>query len=491
MHGKILRYSTQTKNGVVTNASKKIFELRGNSWHDPKMLPSVGMLVEFRCDDNGYTIVDCKASSYQKFPEGGLIREIDFWRTNTDYELKAKEADAKAAIAKKIFSQTNYLKLDSIELSLSAQNCIKDFFRDEFNAIAFLDAQSENAQSSDSQPPLNYLIIKPFLQKAIDYLVYNDKRITMDNFANEMQIIKQLEYSYNHFKTNVNISASKIYKECFLDAQYNYRGVLRAIEVFNEKKLQIENKIRVCNMELRSIQSKVDAKKGDPKLLATKKQEVLGIIAKAKNDSRMIDSVIARLKEMSENFVKDNFKVFEVVFGKMYQLLVNKTKESLDICGTRLDDKVFTLGMGSQAIKNTFFHQNINTPFCAMTFIEHHIRWLNKAKMSNNESVVFNYYQRYTKNYINYVIFSENDAFVLDLKCKILATAKLSCVHVFSKDIEYFTAMNRIKFKICFVDSDLKLTNPKNVLKTGISSKMNKETKFMLLKANEIKSLEF
>ena len=132
MHGKILRYSTQTKNGVVTNASKKIFELRGNSWHDPKMMPSVGMFVEFRCDDNGYTIVDCRASSYQSFPEGGLVREIDFWRTNTDEELKAKEADAKANITKQIFAKTNYAKLNAIELSTTPQECIKDFFRSFF-----------------------------------------------------------------------------------------------------------------------------------------------------------------------------------------------------------------------------------------------------------------------------------------------------------------------------------------------------------------------
>ena len=488
MHGKILRYSTQTKNGVVTNASKKIFELRGNSWHDPKMMPSVGMLVEFRCDDNGYTIVDCRASSYQSFPEGGLLREIDFWRTNTDEELKAKEADAKANIAKQIFAKTNYVKLNKIELSASAQECIKDFFRDEFNAIAFLDHLQQ-----DSTPvygtTLNYLIIKPFLTKAIDFLVYNDRHITMDNFASELQTLKQLEYSYNHFKTNVNINASKIYKECFLDAQYHYKGVLRAIEVFNEKKLQIENKVRVCGMVLRSIQAKVDAKKGDPKVLEAKKVEIGQIVAKAKNDTKNIQMLIDKLKNMSEAFVKDNFTTFEVVFGKIYQLLVDKTNEALNICGTKLDDKVWSLGMGSQAIKNVFFRQHINSPFCAMTFVENHIKHLNKAKMSNNESAIYSYAQRYGKSYKNYVIFCENEAFELDLKVKILALAKNNYVYVFQKEIEFFTAVNKMKFEICFIDSELRLSNPKEILKAGVSSKRNKDTKFMLLKASDIKNL--
>lgn len=62
MHGKILRYSSQTKNGVIINVNKKIFELREKNWHDQRMIPSAGMLVEFRLDDEGNDrVTSCKA----------------------------------------------------------------------------------------------------------------------------------------------------------------------------------------------------------------------------------------------------------------------------------------------------------------------------------------------------------------------------------------------------------------------------------------------
>ena len=124
-----------------------------------------------------------------------------------------------------------------------------------------------------------------------------------------------------------------------------------------------------------------------------------------------------------------------------------------------------------------------------MTFVENHIKHLNKAKMSNNESVIYNYAQRYSKGYKNYVIFCESEAFELDLKVKILALAKNNYVYVFQKEIEFFTAVNKMKFEICFIDSELRLSNPREILKAGVSSNRNKDTKFMLLKASDIKNL--
>lgn len=493
LHGKILRYSNQTKNGVVSDINKKIFELRANSWHDPRMMPSVGMFVEFRTpDEGGYTIVDCRASSYQSFPEGSLVREIDFWRTNTDEELKQKEADAKAAIAKEIFTKTNYAKLESIELSADAQESIREHFRDEFNAISFLDKiKQENKDSCDLQDkPLNYLIIKPFLQKAIDYLVYNDKHASMDSFAEELQIIKQLEYSHNAFKVNVNINIDKIYRETFLDSQHHYKGVLRAIEAFKEKKLQIDNKIRVCNMEIRSLQSKIDAKKGDVNVLQARQTEVQGMIKKTQADADTINALMDKLKAMCENFVKDNYKAFEVVFNKIYQVLITKTKEALDVVGTRLDDKAWRLAMESASIKNVFFRQNVNTPFCAMTFVKHHVDRLDKGKMGNNESVVYNYYKQYEKTYKNYAIFTDNEHFEVELKVKILALSKNACVYVFQKEIECFSAMNRLRFEFCFIDAELRLTEPRVAAKSVLTSRLNANTKFALLKAVSLKNLD-
>lgn len=78
MHGKITRYTATTGSGVIMNASKKIFELKKDSWHDGRNRPAVGMYVEFRTNDGGIQVTDARASKYQSFPPDALIREIDF-----------------------------------------------------------------------------------------------------------------------------------------------------------------------------------------------------------------------------------------------------------------------------------------------------------------------------------------------------------------------------------------------------------------------------
>lgn len=490
MHGKILRYSNQTKNGVVVNASKKIFELRNTSWHDQRMMPSAGMLVEFRLDDNGYVITDCKASKYQSFPENGLIREIDFWRTNTDDELKSKEADAKVAIAKQIFAETNYLKLNSIQLSTPIPETIKDYFQEEFHALTAIVGMEEEGQ--DPQTKINYIIVKPYLSKAIDYLVFNDRHITIDNFADDMQVLKKLEYSYRQFQTNTNLTPDKIYQECFLDVQYHYKGVIRAIEAFNEKKLSMQNKIRVGSMELRSIQAKLDAKKGDPKALEERKVRTRAVITKAESDIKIISATIDRLKALAENFKKENLTKFEGVFKKMYEILINKTKDAMDICATHIDNKLWKLGMSSLAIKNVFFKHNINSPFCVMTFLGNHTKMLDKGKLRDNEYQVYQYYNKYmAKNAKNFLIFSDNPAFSLDLKIKIMSASKFHNVVIYHKEIEYFSAVNRQTFELIYIDSELKFQKPASIIKIGKESKKNKQTNFALLSLAQIKTFEF
>lgn len=491
MHGKILRYSTQTKNGVVVNASKKIFELRNTSWHDQRMMPSTGMLVEFRLDDGGYTITDCKASKYQQFPEEGLIREIDFWRTNTDEELKSKEADARTAIAKQIFNETNYVKLNSIQLSSPIPDTIKDYFRDEFNTLNAIATMEDDP--SQQQYKINYLIIKPYLTKAVDYLVFNDRHITMDNFADDLQTLKQLEYAYRQFQTNTNLTPDKIFQECFLDVQYHYKGVLRAIETFNEKKLAMQNKIRVGAMELRSIQSKIDAKKGDIKVLEDKKAKTRSVITKAESDIKVIESTIDRLKNLSQQFFKDNLKQFEIVFNKMYELLISETKSAMDICATHIDEKLWKLGMSSMAIKNVFFKQNnIGAPFCAMTFLGNHVKRLDKSKLRDNEYSIYQYYNKYvSKNVKSFLIFSDSADFGVDLKIKIMSASKHHHVTVFHKEVEYFSAVNHTKYELIYIDSNLRLQKPAAIIKIGKESRRNKDTNFSLLSLEDVKKLTF
>lgn len=419
MHGKILRYSISTGSGVVTNSSKKIFELRKESWHDSRFLPVVGMLVEFRCDSNGYSITDAKASYYQDFPPGSIIKEIDFWKSNSDEELKQKEQDIRNQIAQKIFKETNYFTLKNIELTSSVQDCLKEYFAQEFSAINFI------MNESNEKAKINYLQTKRFLLKAMDYLVFTDRNITMDAFVIDLQRLNRLEYSYKNFTKNVNINASKIYEESFLDMQYNYRGVTKAILGTKEKILQLNNKIRNGVYEIKQIRLKLENKKNDEKALNAKLENIRAIISKSEEEIKILQKTLENLTKLAENFKAQFFKLFEATFKKFYELLIDKTVEAMNVCATQLDDRIWKLGMNSKAIKNMFFKHDINDSYCTMTFLGQYLRRLDKNKLSDNEKAVYNYYYKYKQTHEKkFLIFTTNQKLEMSLKIQIMSISK-------------------------------------------------------------------
>ena len=258
MHGKITRYTATTGSGVVMNASKKIFELKKESWHDGRNRPAVGMYVEFRTNDGGVLITDARASKYQDFPPDSLIREIDFWKSNTDEELQNKEAELRAKEIQKVFAKTNYMKLETIEIDRSVQDCIKEYFSLELKSVEFL----KEIDIQALQPLVDYAICKRYLSKALDHLIFSDRKLNVDMFAEYQSRLGALEYSYNFFSKN-EIKAEKVFEEVFLEFQFNYKGALRAANGIKERIMQLQNKIRISSHDLKVLRNRLEAKRGD------------------------------------------------------------------------------------------------------------------------------------------------------------------------------------------------------------------------------------
>ena len=107
MHGKIVRYLNSNGKGVVINASKMLFDFTKEAWHDKKVMPMVGMFVEFRCNDL-HQITDCKVSRFQEFGGNTMLTEADFWHHDTDEELITLQSNARDAIVQKIYKSTDY-----------------------------------------------------------------------------------------------------------------------------------------------------------------------------------------------------------------------------------------------------------------------------------------------------------------------------------------------------------------------------------------------
>lgn len=488
MHGKILRYSATTGSGVIINASKKIFELRKESWHDNRNRPTVGMYVEFRTGENGFVVTDARASKYQEFPSDAIIREIDFWRSQTDEELRNKESEARAQIGQKIYAKTNYLKIKEIEITNSIQTCIKEFFAQELRSIEFV----KDIDVSKITPIIKYVVCKRYLDKAIDYLIYTDRSISIDVFSEFQQRLATLEYSHLFFSKN-ELNTQKIFEDSFLEFQYSYKGAVRAVGELKDRVLQLENKIRISAQDMKALRNKIDQKSKDEDALKVKLSKIRSSTDKAHEESRTLKTGLENLDIIIKEFSNKNFKDFEELFKKTNLMLKNKIEEAMNICATMLDNKVWELGMASVSIRNVFFKHEIYEPYCMMTFLGQTAKKLDKSKIAaKNDMIMYQYYFNHQTKFVKkFLIFTSLPKVELTVKIKIMSMSKNYNTVITKKDVQFFTAINKENFEEIYIDPT-RITDEelKQMIDDVKKSKDNINTKITVISKDQIQVMK-
>ena len=476
MHGKISRYSMATGSGVVINHSKKIFELRKEHWHDRRMLPATGMYVECRLDENG-AIIDAHSSAYQEFGENSLVREIDFWRTNTDEELRTKESDLRNKITEEIFQKTNYLEMQSIVVSIPIEDCLREYFVQEFNSIKFA---LSDVEEIPSEKQLNYMVIRRFLNKAMDYLMYCDRNVTLDVFALDLQKLHNLEYFFKGLMQSSNLKASSIYLDVFLEKQLHYKGAIKAILGIKEKVIQLRNKSKFCSSEMRRLRNQMEINKKDT-TLAQKIEAQKNSMLKANEEIGVLTQCQERLENLTKAFKENYFQEFSKKLKVMHIQLLDQTKSTLNLVCTILDDKIWKISMGSTAVINSFFKHDINSSYCAMTFYWQYLKRLDKNKLADNEKQGYNYYCRYKKLHEKlFLIYAINDKLEMYLKIQIMSASKDYSVVIAKTDGEFLTFVNRQVFETIYIGPFIK-GNPKQIAEETKKSKLNQNTKVVII----------
>ncbi len=478
-----MRYSLSTGIGIVSNYSKKTFELRKENWYDTRHLPASGMLIEFSCNHNHY-IINAKASAYQAFPPDSLVKESDFWKTNTDEELQQKEQEIKDALVQKIFKETNYFSIQHIPLSISIEKSIKKYFFQELSAI---ELATENTPKPDTML-LDYFESKRFLDKAIDYLVFTDKNITVDLFAEHIQIINRLNYSYHYFTKNTNLNPHKIFLDYFLDTQIYYCAAIRAQDGLKERIIELETRIKNDITEIKSIYLKMERKK-DLKNLENRLKVLKNRVNKTDEELKILTPCLKNINGVLENFKKLHKEEFEKKFKAYHLSIVQKTLQALNLHATKLDDSIWSLAMQSIPIHNTFFKQNITGSYCSMTFMWLYLQKLDKSKLSPNDKKAYESYLRCKQKYEKiFLILTSNHRLEIALKIKILSESKYNSVCVAKTNADFFSQVHQTKFENIYMDSGFTTPIP-NLIAEIKNTKINPQANITLITEEEIYKL--
>ena len=487
MHGRIVQYLSTNERGAVINASRILFDFNKDAWHDDRILPVVGMLVEFRCNEKTGRITDCKASKYQTFGKNSLVKERHFWSCESDARLEEIERDLRSEAVLKIYKETDWDSISKVPLTLDMQESIRKYFNNEFLAASFLN----DLYLSDDNVVFDYQITKRFLTKTLDTLLFNDKTIHKDLFSNELGMIVRLDRLYTDFDKYKNNNLKQMFEEAFLIYQHHYHALNTAISKAREQRKFAEKKIQFCGTDLMILDRKIQAKSRLQESLE-KKQKVLDEL---KTMSEMQEKSQARelyLKKIKAQFEEYYFEIFCKEYEVIYKKLIRKFKSGLDLCATLLDNKIHKEAVNSQALKNTFFkNYNNDTSPSSLSFMQQYLDHLNKDHLNPNDQILYAYVQKLVReNFRYFLIVSNREQETLDIKFNLLEQGKYLSVKIAEKQIQFFALVQENVYDTIYIDECVAWSTVEKMISDIKDLKVNLHSKIILIsKSGELKEI--
>ena len=477
MHGKIVQYSHTTGVGTIINASKKLFDFKIVSWHDNTKIPEINLLVEFRLDDGKQNVIDIRSSKYQEFDSESIIKERDFWKTNTDEELEKVESNVFDDLIVKTYKKTDYLGLSSIPISISIDKFIQYHFENEIKII-----NSAYKLPTDDYEKLDYRIVNRFIKRTLDSLICIDRRITKDTFSMYLQILGKLQYFITPFYI-ANQNAKNIYEEHFLSQQLYLNAANRKLINLKDDILKLESRKKSAKSEITSLQIKLkSADFKNEQILKERLAKLNSLYKECAQKALALTQLRDKISNLIETFKESYKKEFMLKFDKTKEQIFEHIKNALNTTITSLDNKIWKLGMASDPIKNQFLKLQSSYSFCTLAFIQQYIKTLDSSKLNDNDKLLNIYINKYKeRNTKKILIVSNRNEFEMKLKFDILAKYKDFVVTQTSKKVEYFIIIANQKFDFVIIDNTMKEDKPIDMIIQGKNTKLNKNATFILI----------
>ena len=475
MHGKIMVYIDATERGTVMDLKKSFYDFNAQSWHDKRSIPSVGVFVEFVADATN-RITSIKPSKYQEFKDGDFVSENDFWRTESDQELDNVAQAKRAEYVTQIYRTTDFNTLDHIPLATTIPEAINRYFKNEMTAVTNL---KNSMDTLEKKPPLilNYFILKKFLIKALDTLIYMDTSVNQSEFSDIKNTTTRLEASYTDMRDRQkNINIERIFNEMFLSEQVYFQALATAIESQKNRMKTAQLQIRSARMEVNFEQQKP---KPDKEKIAARQEKM----ARLTEEITQFSQSIERLEKSKNDFQKRHLETFERAFKITRERLFQKIGSSLDVCATLMDMKIFASALGSSGIRNSYFSkENIFNSFSTVSFAELYLSRLDKYQLNEADQKLNSYVQNVIKQHRKkFLIVSADSELVTDLKIKIFEMGEYYLVKSAMKETNYQQLMRDESFDLVYIDQKTAWESPADIILKGKRLDRYGKAKFKLI----------
>lgn len=478
VHGKIVTFQDSTGKGVVINHFKKLFSFTRATWHDPKALPTKGLLVEYRAD--GDQILDIHASRYQDFTKDSLVSENEFWKTDTDDELADREEKKRFAKINEIYKATDYATLKDVPISLPIAQAVKNYFVLENAAIAMIDELPQ-----DVEHMLDYLLLKRFLLRALDTLLFMDRTHTRDYFLRYTTTITRLENSYRILARINNFNVVPVFEEFFLRYQVHYQALCSAVTSSREGHTMLERQKQSAAREIKFLQRQIETKQAK----SDAQERIRNLSDNIGEQQKQIAKAQARIKQLEEmrnDFYKRNLETFQLVLNTAYERLLRKLKNGLNISSTLLDDEIWRLSTNSSSIKVQFFRNGGEENICTYSFAKFYLRHLDAKMLQGTDNELEDYCKKIHKTSQKYfLIVSDNLDFITNVKVQILAQAKFNQCKQAEKIIALHSFLRDFAFHKIIIDKNTKWLPTDTIIATIAEFPKNKTAEIQITFLND------
>lgn len=482
MHGRIVQYSHTTGVGIIINHHRKLFDFKLSKWQDKTRIPEIDLLVDFKLDEDTSNITFVVGSKYQNFTKDSIVKEKDFWNTNTDEELERLEQGVFEDLVAKTVKETDYMAMSDIKPSIAIDSFIMYHFSNENNIINYA-----LKLPTCGYELLDYRIVTKFLMRTLDSLIYTEKRYTRDTFSAYLEIYSKLQYFVTPFYLSTQ-DTKKVYEELFLSQQLYFISAKRKLIDTKDELLRIDSRLRMTKSSISSNEQRLSGSQNKQQAEVRERLNKLKEQGKELAEARVNN---LKLKEKLEKLIDEFSKRYESSFAQQFESvkerIFNQIKVALNTTITSLDNKMWQLGMQSDPIKNHYFRLNTNYSFCIMAFILQYIKTLDTSKLNDANRLLYSYVVQYRKrNTKSILIVSANDKINHKLRTELLALYKDFLITVIDKKMEYEITIANQTFDYVIIDNELEGANPIEMVLLGKGKKINKDTKFIIYQIPKI-----
>ncbi len=303
-------------------------------------------------------------------------------------KIKEKEEKMEKINSEDLEKEEEIEEIEKIEIVLkkSIEDCIEEY------VDIYTKELKNTEQEIKGKKQLDYKRMKRFMMTAYNNLIDIDHTLRLSNLNDAKENLLKVESIYDGFSKSMGSPKSVAYEEIFLHLQEDYM-------FYYDKAEKLKYTIDVANKKIRLLHEKLQSQKKYISELRKNAPDYEATVNEYKSDNKIYADLMHNLAIFKEELLglNDGLKTFRDAYydefvGKFENVYVDYDKKLLSLLNIKchqLDTIMWEKAKHSKPIRNFFEKSRITGGFSTQTFLEYHLKSVDKDKISEENAKLF------------------------------------------------------------------------------------------------------